>query len=130
MDVCIDTSGTMAVVLNEPKKAAVLQNTLGAVLYAPHSIHWECGNALTAALKRGRTDLAQAVAAVQQYHLIPLNLVDVDLPQSVTLADKYRLYAYDAYMIACALNLRIPLLSLDAGLLTAASAAGVTIIRI
>lgn len=130
MDVCIDTSGIMAVILNEPKKAAILQNTVSATLYAPQSLHWECGNALTAALKRGRIDLAQAVAAVQQYQLIPINFVEVDLSQSLTTASLHRLYAYDAYMIVCALNLNIPLLSLDIGLLTAASTAGVTIIKI
>lgn len=126
----MDTSGIVAVTMNEPEKAAIIQKTVGAALYAPLSLHWEFGNSLTAMLKRGRIDLLQASAAVQQYKQIPLHLVDVDVLQAVTLAAAHHLYAYDAYMIVCALNLNIPLLSLDKGLLYAAAAAGVTTIRI
>ncbi len=126
----MDTSGIIAVTLNEPEKEAIIEATVEAILYAPLSLHWEFGNALTAMLKRHRIRTSQAAAAIWEYRGLPLNLVDVDVLQAVTLAETYHLYAYDAYMIVCAQSLGIPLLSLDRRLLDAAEAAGVVVVRI
>lgn len=130
MSIVTDTSTIVAVILNEVDKPAILQKTQGASLYAPLSLTWEIGNALSALLKRSKINLQQATAAVHQYQQIPLTLVDVDLLQAVTLAHAHNIYAYDAYMITCAQGLQMPLLSLDRGLLHAASAAGISIIRV
>jgi predicted nucleic acid-binding protein len=45
----------------------------------------------------------------------------------VEVAAEHQLYAYDAYLIVCALQQRAPLLTLDAALGRAAAAAGVTL---
>lgn len=130
MSIVMDTSALAAVILNEADKPVILQKTQGATLYAPRSLSWEIGNALSSLLRRGKISLPEAIAAVQQYQRIPVTLVEVDLLQAVTLAHAHNIYAYDAYMIVCAQNLQMPLLSLDKGLLHAASAAGVSIIRV
>ena len=57
-------------------------------------------------------------------------LVDVDLRQALELADRLKIYAYDAYMIACTINEGCELLTLDDGLSYAAKAAGVTVIEV
>lgn len=113
MDLTIDTSVVMAVVLNEPSKSALVEATKGAELLAAPSLHWEVGNALSALFKKGRIDLAQAEAALESYDRIPLRLADIDLEASVVLSDKYGVYAYDAYVIECARRYQTPLLSLD-----------------
>jgi predicted nucleic acid-binding protein len=127
MNVVVDTSVIIAVIANEPKKAALIAKTQGVDLLAPHSLHWEVGNAFSAMLKRQRITLAQAQAAVAIYEQIPLQLLEVDLTEALQLAEQFNIYAYDAYIIACALNEGSPLLTLDSGLKYAAKAAGLEV---
>ena len=56
-----------------------------------------------------------------------MRFIDPDLALSVEVAAEHRLCAYDAYLIVCALQQRAPLLTLDADLGRAASAAGVSL---
>jgi predicted nucleic acid-binding protein len=127
MKVVVDTSVIIAVIANEPEKDALIVKTKGVELLAPHSLHWEVGNAFSAMLKRQRITLAQAQAAVAIYEQIPLQLLEVDLTEALQLADQLKIYAYDAYVIACALNEASPLLTLDGGLQYAAKAAGIEV---
>lgn len=96
-------------------------------MIAPHSLFWEVGNAFSAMIKRGRITLDQAKAAVEIYEQISISFVDIDLKQALEIVDKHKVYAYDAYMIACALNRECPLLTLDGGLKLAAKAVGVEV---
>ena len=96
-------------------------------MIAPRSLYWEIGNAFSAMIKRGRITLEQATTAIEIYEQIPINLLDVDLKQALEMVDKHKIYAYDAYMIACALNRNCPLLTLDGGLAYAAKAAGIEV---
>jgi len=130
MKLVVDTSVVIAVIANEPMKGALVGHTQGAELFAPRSIYWEIGNAFSAMLKRGRITLEQAQAAIEVYHQIPLNLVDVDLVQAVELASRLNIYAYDAYIIAAALNQDCPLLSLHSGLKHAAKAVGASVLEV
>jgi len=56
--------------------------------------------------------------------------VDVDLRQSLELSHSLKVYAYDAYMIACAQQIGGRLLSLDRGLVSAARIAGVAVVEV
>ena len=124
MDIVVDTSVIIAVIANEPEKDWLIQQTTGADLLAPPSCHWEIGNAFTAMLRRGRITLPQAQYAIQAYRRIPIRFVDVDLARTVELADRLGTYAYDAYVIACALKQRCAIISLDRALITAAKSVG------
>ena len=97
--------------------------TQDANLIAPASVHWEVGNALSAMLKCKRLSLAEAHSAAMSY-------AEIGLKESLGIASKHNLYAYDAYMIACAQSERCKLVSLDAGLLKAATASGVAIVEV
>jgi predicted nucleic acid-binding protein len=130
MDIVVDTSVIIAVIANEPEKDRLIQQTTGVDLLAPPSCHWEIGNAFSAMLRRGRITLEQAQDAIQAYQEIPVRFVDVDLGEAVGLAERLGIYAYDAYIIACALNQRCSIISLDRGLVTAARAAGVDVLEI
>lgn len=116
----IDASILIAVVTNEPKKAKLVQLTQNVDLIAPHSIHWEIGNAFSAMLKRNRITVVQAVQAIEAYQKIPVRLVDVELDETIKLVDKLNIYAYDAYLIRCAIKYKSPLLSLDQSLVNSA----------
>jgi predicted nucleic acid-binding protein len=129
MNITIDTSALIAVITNEPKKNRIVQLTVDTKLLAPLSVHWEIGNAFSAMLKRNRITALQAQSCIALYQQIPLKLVDINLAKTIDLVEQLKIYAYDAYLIQCALQTKTPLLTLDAGLIQAAKAVGITILE-
>ena len=125
MELVIDTSAIIAVIANGSERATILERTAGAILTALYSVHWEVGNAFSAMFRRGRITLAQAKQALASYERMSFRFIDVDLGQSLELSQRLSLYAYDAYLLACALNSRTPLLTLDRKLAAAAASVGV-----
>ncbi|MEW6127690.1 MAG: type II toxin-antitoxin system VapC family toxin [Acidobacteriota bacterium] len=130
MNLVVDTSIIIAVIADEPEKPALIVKTQGCELFAPTSLHWEIGNAFSAMLKRDRITLEQAKTAIDIYRQIQLNLIEVDLGQALEVAARLKIYAYDAYVIACAMQQNCPLLTLDGGLSYAAKAAGIDIMEV
>lgn len=131
MDLVIDTSAIIAVLMDEPEKAAIVERIKGAELVAPRSVHWEIGNAFSAMFKRNRITLDEAKpAALAMYERMSIEFVDVDLVRSLELAEQLDMYAYDAYILACALDLDAPLLTLDKRLADAANVLGVQIVEV
>ncbi|HEX7069866.1 MAG TPA: type II toxin-antitoxin system VapC family toxin, partial [Rhodothermales bacterium] len=104
--------------------------TEGAELIAPTTLHAEIGNAFSAMLKRRRMTLDTALQALEAFHKIPVRVSEIAINDAVKLAASLGIYAYDAYMIACAHKHRCPLISLDAGLVEAAHRAGVETIEV
>ena len=130
MNLVVDTSVIIAVIANEAHKNQLVKISKGADLLAPSALHWEIGNAFSAMFKRNRMTLEQARAALLVYNQIPIRFFDVSLEKALKLSDMLGIYAYDAYVILCALENNSPLVSLDAGLLGAAQRAGVKIIEV
>jgi predicted nucleic acid-binding protein len=64
-------------------------------------------------LKRGRITLDQVKIALNEYKKIPIKFHDPDLNLVLELCLDFNLYAYDAYFLQCAIDLRAPLLTLD-----------------
>ncbi len=113
MQITADTSAIMAVILNEPSKPRLLEQTRNSELVSAPTLPWEVGNSLTALFKRARIDLEQAKGALKSFRDIPVRLAEIDLEASVELAREQEIYAYDAYMLECARKYRTPFLSLD-----------------
>ena len=130
MNYVVDTSVVLAVVTNEPTRDQLVQATSDADLLAPASLRWEVGNAFSAMFKQQRVTLDEALAAVQTYERIPIRLVDVSLEATLRLSHRLRIYAYDAYVIVCALQQRCPLITLDRELQLAAREAGAKVLEI
>jgi predicted nucleic acid-binding protein len=120
----------LAVLLDEPQRSAVIAATAGVVLFAPASLPWEVGNALVATIRRRRLTPAEAQRAWAAYDAVPLRLVEVDIGQAIALAAERGLYAYDGYMLGLARSRRLPLLTLDAKLGSAARAIGVELVEL
>jgi predicted nucleic acid-binding protein len=120
MEIVIDASVLIAVITNEDEKEKLIQLTAGAELIAPLSVHWEIGNAFSSLLKRKRLTIKEVLAAVDIYLQIPVRFVEVELTESLELANEMSLYAYDAYLLRCAAKYRLPLITLDARLAEAA----------
>ena len=120
MNITIDTSVLLAVCTNEPSKPRLIELTQGHHLLVPASVHWEVGNALSAMLKRARITGVQAQACILAYQQIPVTKIEVDLAAALELAERFQMYAYDAYLLTCAIAQRTPLLTLDRALMAAA----------
>lgn len=130
MYITIDTSALIAVIGNEKSKEEIVGLTTGYSLYAPASVHWEIGNAFSAMFKRGRSSIAAAKQAVDAYQEIPVRFIDVPLEQSLELSHRLNIYAYDAYLIQCALQTNTSLLTLDKDLVIAAMQSGIDCLEV
>ena len=130
MDLTVDTSVILAVVLNEPTKSQLIEVTRGAELMSAPSLHWEVGNALSALFRRRRLSLVQAQVALESYRQIPLRMPEVELSAAVSLSDQHGIYAYDAYVLECARRYQTPLLSLDGQQLRVARQEGIETIEV
>jgi predicted nucleic acid-binding protein len=113
MEIVIDTSAILAVISDQQEKPELVKLTRGATLVAPASVHWEIGNALSAMFKRKAIVLSEALRLLNAYASVPIRFIDTPLKQAVQLSADLNLYAYDAYIIACAANQRAPILTLD-----------------
>ncbi len=120
MNVVVDTCVIIAVIAGEPERDELIELTSGADLLAPHSVHWEIGNALSAMFRRNRISLPQALQTVAAYRRIPIRFVDVELDDSLRIANALGIYAYDAYLIRSAIKYRAPLVTLDSHLIESA----------
>jgi predicted nucleic acid-binding protein len=129
-EIIVDASAIIAVIANEPEKAALVELTKDADLLAPLSLPWEIGNAFSAMLKRRRITLEQAVQAIRIYGALPIRLVDVGLEEAMRVADHLSIYAYDAYFLCCVERYKAPLLTLDRELFRAAVSLGLPVLEV
>ena len=125
MEIVIDTSALLAVIVAEPERDRIVELTSGHSLIGPGSIPWEIGNAFSAMLRQRRLGLAEAQQGLKIFHAIPLRFVRVDLNNAISIANQNKAYAYDAYFLDCAVRHTAPLLTLDRGLGRAALRLGV-----
>ena len=130
MNLTVDSSVIMAVLLEEPPKDTLIELTEGADLQAPPSLPWEIGNAFSSLIRRGKVRPSQIQDALAAYDDIPIRLTEVDLPSALRLAAYHGIYAYDAYVIECARKYRTPLLSLDKPQCDVARAENIEIIEV
>lgn len=120
MEVVIDTSALIAVIVGEPERDAIVQRVAGATLIGPGSIPWEVGNAFSAMFKRKRLSLETAIQGLAIFEAIPIRYAKPDMARVLHISEQTRLYAYDAYFLDCAIRHSAPLLTLDRGLAQAA----------
>jgi len=64
------------------------------------------------------------------YRSIPIRLVDVELEETLAIAEALGVYAYDAYLIRCALKYKAPLISLDRSMIGSARQMKVEVIEV
>ena len=130
MGIVVDTSAVIAVAANESTKPRLIEMTRGQELLAPASLPWEIGNAVSAMFKQRRATLEKGLELVAQYQRIPIRLVEVSIEECLKIASSRNIYAYDAYVIQCALQAGYPILSLDAGLREAARLSGAAVLEV
>jgi predicted nucleic acid-binding protein len=130
MKYVVDASVIIAVIANEPEKERLVEITRGTDLLAPASIHWEIGNAFSAMIKRGRVTLDQALSALEIYRQIPLRYTEVELEETMRIVEEYGIYAYDAYLVRCAIKYKSALITLDRKLVQVAQEMKVEVVEV
>ena len=130
MDIVIDSSAIIAVIVDEPEKDAIIAATSGQSLIGPGSIPWEIGNAFSAMLRQRRVRLADAQRGMEILDGIPIQYLNVDMSNVLSIAAQVNAYAYDAYFLDCALRHGAPLLTLDRTLSRAADTLGVNTVAL
>jgi predicted nucleic acid-binding protein len=113
MRIAIDTSALIAVMVNQVEKSLIIGITQGAELIAPSSVKWEIGNALSSLYKRNKILENQLDEAINSFNHIPIHFEHPDLKEVLKICVKHQMYAYDAYVIACAKDFHVPILTLD-----------------
>ena len=79
MRIALDTSAIIAVMVNQPEKAAIVAITHGAELIAPSSVRWEVGNALSSLYKRNKLSENQIEVVIKIFNQIPIHYENPDL---------------------------------------------------
>ncbi len=113
MKIIADTNTFLAVALNEPEKEWLIEVTDGQDLVAPSVLPYEIGNALSSLVRRNVISEWQLAAAWDSAAAVPVELATIDTRSALLLAGHFRIYAYDAYFLPCALDAKCPLLTLD-----------------
>ncbi len=126
----IDTSALLAVLVNEPHKAKIVELTIQSDLQAPASLDAEIGNALSAMIRRGRISGMNAQKVIRQFTRIPIRRTVIRLSEALDLAAELNIYAYDAYVLDCARQFHTPLLSLDQKMITLAQQLQITTLEV
>ena len=120
MRIAIDTSAIIAVMVNQPEKDAIVAITLNAELIAPSSVRWEVGNALSSLYKRKKLLESQIEEVIKIFNQIPIHFENPDLNDVLKICTRHQIYAYDAYVISCAKDFKLPILTLDKAMISIA----------
>jgi predicted nucleic acid-binding protein len=113
MEIMVDASTIICIILNEPEKQRIITLTGDAELTAPEMISFEIGNALSRMYKKHRLNEEEIIKAYTLYDTLPLRIVKVNMKKALKLSCKYGIYAYDAYYLETSYRLNLPLLTLD-----------------
>lgn len=113
MEIVIDASCIMAVLMNEPEKADVILKTKGCSLIAPACLPFEICNALSSLMKRDLITVSEAAFAYHQFSRIQIRFIEPDLQLSLVIAGENKIYAYDAYYMSIAEQYGFSVYSLD-----------------
>ena len=130
IDIVIDTSALIAVIVDEPDRKRIIELTAGNTLIGPGSIPWEIGNAFSAMFKRKILSLDEARKGILIFETIPLRYIKPNFVNAVTISKQTNMYAYDAYFIDCSIRQKAPLLTLDRRLKMAAESLNVTTMEV
>jgi predicted nucleic acid-binding protein len=77
MEIIVDASTLICVILNEPEKKRIISLTEGIYLVSPEMISFEIGNALSRMYKRHRLNEEQIVKSYKLFESLPVRLVKV-----------------------------------------------------
>src|SRR3990172_2594237 len=128
MEIVADASAFLAVVLNESDRDWVIHKTTGRGIISPEILPYEIGNALIAVRRKGRLNDRECLRAFDIAQRIAVRLVPVKIHDSMKMAIRFNIYAYEAYYLQCCVENRSPLLSLDDRMCDIAGSLGIKVV--
>ena len=113
MDIVSDASAFLAVVLDEESREWVIERTTDCALVSPEVLPYEIAYALIAVKRKGRLSDREVLKAFDISQRIPVKLASVKIRDTLRIALKHDIYAYDAFYLQCCIETKLPLISLD-----------------
>ncbi len=129
VEIVSDASAFLAVALNEADREWVIEKTAGCSVLSPEVLPYEIGNALIAVKRKGRLNEREVLRAFDISQRIAVRLVPVKIHNSMKLAVRFNIYAYDAYYLQCCIENNMPLLSLDGRMCDIAKSLGIKVVE-
>jgi predicted nucleic acid-binding protein len=128
MEVILDASAIMAVIIKEPEREWVIQLTKGAVIVSPNMVSYEIANGLTKMIKKKVIEKERMINAYKYFEKIPIKTIESNVKRALEIAWEYKIYAYDACYLESASRLKLPLLTFDGAMTRIGKELGVTIL--
>ncbi len=129
MEIVADASAFLAVVLNEDNRDWIIQRTAGKSIVSPEILPYEIGNALIAVKRKGRLDDREILRAFDLSQQIAVRLTSVKIHDSLKIALRFNIYAYDAYYLQCCIENKLSLISLDDRMCDIAENLGIKVVK-
>jgi predicted nucleic acid-binding protein len=117
----VDASALGALVFGEPKAEEMAEALAEAQMVAPALLWYEVANLCLGKIQAHPTQRDRIVRAFELARRLPIQIVEVDHPAVVELAEETGLTAYDASYLWLARHLGGELITLDKGMQRAAS---------
>jgi predicted nucleic acid-binding protein len=129
MEILLDASAIIAVIVDEPESNIVINCTKGAITVSPSIVSFEIANSLTKMMKKGIINNEEKmINFIKIFQKIPIKIAEINLEKSLEIAWNYKLYAYDAFYLETAKRLNLPLLTFDSGMRRIGKEMGITIL--
>jgi predicted nucleic acid-binding protein len=128
MDMILDASAIMAVIVEEPERNRVIQLTKGVKILSPNMVSYEIANGLTKMVKKKVIEKARMLNAYEYYQKILIKQIEIDIKKALEIAWDYKIYAYDACYLESAKRLTLPLLTFDGNMKRVGKELGITIL--
>ena len=129
MEILLDASAIIAVIVDEPESDIVINCTKGAITVSPSIVSFEIANSLTKMMKKGIiNNVEKMINLIKIFQKIPIKIAEINLEKSLEIAWNYKLYAYDAFYLETAKRLNLPLLTFDSGMRRIGKEMGITIL--
>ena len=129
MEILLDASAIIAVIVDEPESDIVINCTKGAITVSPSIVSFEIANSLTKMMKKGIiSNVEKMINLIKIFQKIPIKIAEINLEKSLEIAWNYKLYAYDAFYLETAKRLNLPLLTFDSGMRRIGKEMGITIL--
>jgi predicted nucleic acid-binding protein len=128
MEMILDASAIMAVIIKEPERDLVIQLTRNAVIVSPDMVSYEIANGLTKMIKKKVIEKERMINAYKYFKKIPVKTIEVDIERALVIAWDYKIYAYDACYLESANRLKLPLLTFDSNMARIGKEIGIIIL--
>ena len=124
-EIIIDSICILEFLLNH-KFQEIIQRTVGnSQLVAPECLSYEVGNAVSKLINKGLITVVDGVAVYHELARIPIRFIEPDVSNSIVIAGESGCNAYEAYYVALAQQLSLPLFTLNENMKKIAISRGV-----